>query len=159
MPDFTIRKYDSNDLDQVINLIRLNTPEFFSAKEEPDLFNYLQNETDNYFIVETAGKITGSGGFNFRHSPTVAVIAWDIIHPEFHGTGQGSALVLHRLKLIRGLPEVKEVCVRTSQLAYRFYEKSGFVLREVIKNYWDEGFDLYRMDAKLNELNFMLKGS
>lgn len=40
----TIREYEINDRDAVINLLRLNTPEFFAFDEEADLYNYLDNE-------------------------------------------------------------------------------------------------------------------
>ena len=33
----TIREYDTKDKNEVINLIRLNTPEYFAVDEEEDL--------------------------------------------------------------------------------------------------------------------------
>jgi len=38
--------------------------------------------------------------------------------------------------------------VRTSQFVYGFYEKHGFELKKVVKNYWAQGFDLYDMEYK-----------
>ena len=40
---------------------------------------------------------------------------------------------------------VQTLIVRTSQLVYRFYEKQGFELEKVVKDYWAEGYDLYLM--------------
>ena len=41
---------------------------------------------------------------------------------------------------------VLRITVRTSQLAFGFYEKRGFELKGIEKDYWAEGFDLYRME-------------
>ena len=41
---------------------------------------------------------------------------------------------------------VRRITVRTSQLAFGFYEKRGFELKGIEKDYWAEGFDLYRME-------------
>jgi ribosomal protein S18 acetylase RimI-like enzyme len=35
--------------------------------------------------------------------------------------------------------------VRTSQHAWRFFEKMGFELQKTEKNFWAPGFDLYQM--------------
>ena len=37
----TIREYKSIDKSSVMNLIRLNTPEYFAPEEENDFSNYL----------------------------------------------------------------------------------------------------------------------
>ena len=61
----TIREYETNDKDDVINLIRLNTPEFFAANEEEDLNKYLEVERELYYVLLYDGKIVGCGGINF----------------------------------------------------------------------------------------------
>ncbi|EMR01507.1 hypothetical protein ADICEAN_03364 [Cesiribacter andamanensis AMV16] len=49
--------------------------------------------------------------------------------------------------MLRQHPEVATIVVRTSQLVYRFYEKGGFTLKEVVQEYWAPGFDLYYMEC------------
>jgi hypothetical protein len=44
----TIREYDTKDKNEVINLIRLNTPEYFALDEEEDLNKYLETERELY---------------------------------------------------------------------------------------------------------------
>ena len=120
-----------------------NTPNYFSIDEEGDLINYLENEIEEYFVIELDGRAIGSGGINFFES-VAARLSWDLIHPEFQGLGFGSLLVDFRLKRLEEL-KVAEISVRTSQLVVEFYRKHGFHLNEIVENYWAEGFDLYDM--------------
>jgi ribosomal protein S18 acetylase RimI-like enzyme len=147
-----IRPYASADREKVLELLRLNTPAYFSPDEEKDLIHYLDHHLENYFVVEADNKLLGCGGFNAVDSPQTMRISWDIIHPEHHGKGIGSELTAFRIQQINTIEGVRMIEVRTSQMACRFYEKQGFQLREVIKDYWAEGFDLYRMEYDLRLL-------
>ena len=144
-----IRPYIKDDKEKVLDLLRLNTPRYFHAAEEPDLLAYLDNSADHYFVVEKAGEIIGSGGFNLFPEQKTARISWDIIHPAHHGQGIGKQLTLYRLNEIRNNYEVGLITVRTTQLAYRFYEKLGFGLARTEKDFWAKGFDLYQMHLPL----------
>jgi ribosomal protein S18 acetylase RimI-like enzyme len=144
-PSFTIREYKSTDQEEILNLLRLNTPIYFSLEEEPDLIYYLQHEIDFYFVIEINGMIVGSGGINFNENKTLGKISWDILHPDFQGKKLGSALLKYRIEKLKQVPEVKEIIVRTSQLVYQFYEKNGFQLIEIIEHYWAKNFHLYKM--------------
>jgi ribosomal-protein-alanine N-acetyltransferase len=147
----TIRPYSSSDDQIIIDLFRLNTPKYFAPAEETDLLDYFANYIDHYYVVEIDGKIFGSGGFNISPDDTEGVLSWDIIHPDSQGKGVGTALTKFRIEEIRKLG-IQDIRVRTSQHAYRFYEKMGFALREIVKDYWSEGFDMYDMmtDHKTN---------
>ena len=46
---------------------------------------------------------------------------------------------------------VKTITVRTSQLVYKYYEKFGFQTKEIIKDFWAKGYDLYRMEYAVEE--------
>ena len=54
----------------------------------------------------------------------------------------------HRIEKLRNISSIKKIIVRTSQLVYKFYEKQGFVLLEVKKDYWADGLDMYKMEYK-----------
>lgn len=140
-----IRTYSENDKAEVLELLKLNTPDFFSKDEEQDLIDYLANEIEEYFVVEYAGKIIGCGGINFAEDRTIGKISWDIFHPAYQGKGIGSSLLNHRIEILKSIKSIKAITVRTSQLAYQFYEKLGFELIEVHKDFWAKGFDLYAM--------------
>jgi len=146
-----IRPYTRKDQDELVALLRLNTPAFFHPAEEQELVRYLAQEAQNYFVVEEVGRIVGAGGFNrgFDGGQTVR-ISWDIIHPDFQGRGIGTQLTLYRIDQIKKDPSVKKIVVRTSQLVYVFYQKLGFVLEKTEKDYWAVGFDLYQMQLAIN---------
>ena len=147
-----IRPYIVSDKSVLLDLLRLNTPEFFATEEETDFSTYLDNELDLYYVLEFDGKVVGCGGINFADSNTTAKISWDIFHPNYQGKSLGAKLLYYRLEKIETMNTVTKTMVRTSQLAYKFYEKQGFKLLEISKDYWAEGFDMYLMEyqKKLN---------
>ncbi|HRP88942.1 MAG TPA: N-acetyltransferase [Edaphocola sp.] len=144
----TIRAYKTDDKIAVLNLIRLNTPKYFAPEEEEDLKKYLESKRELYYVLECDEKIVGCGGINFSDDKTIAKISWDIFHPDYQGQSLGTNLLKHRLEIIKSKDNIKKITVRTSQVAFLFYEKNGFELFEIKKNYWAEGFDLYNMEFK-----------
>lgn len=144
----TIREYEPNDLEDIVTLIRLNTPDFFATDEENDLINYLETERELYYVVLYDEIIVGCGGINFSKDKTSAKISWDIFHPDYQGKSLGSKLLKHRIAILNTIDSVQKISVRTSQVAYKFYEKHDFGLFEIIKDYWADGFDLYNMEYK-----------
>ncbi len=144
-----IRSYTSSDKPQLLNLLRLNTPEYFDPGEEKDFVDYLDHELDQYFVYELDSIIVGCGGLNFLKNEKEARISWDMIHPDYQGRGIGRTLTQFRIETAKRNPKVKLIVVRTSQITFPFYEKQGFKLTEVKKDFWAPGFDLYRMEIIL----------
>lgn len=141
-----IREYESTDKVSVLKLLRLNTPKYFSPEEEKDLIYYLENEIEFYYLLELNDEVVGGGGFNFSRDSSNVKISWDIFHPDHQGKSLGSYLLKYRLEKLNEFEKLDKITVRTSQMAYKFYEKSGFKLLEVVKDYWAKGYDLYRME-------------
>lgn len=141
----TIREYRQEDKPIILDLLRRNTPQYFSPEEETDLVHYLDHEIDYYYVLEYEGQLVGCGGINLVEGGATGRISWDILHPSYQGKGLGSILLNHRVQKMKEMPRVKTITVRTSQLVYKFYEKNGFALEEVVKDYWAPGYDLYRM--------------
>ena len=54
----TIRPYTSADYPQIIELFRLNTPEYFSPDEEEGLADYLNNRIQHHYVAEADGRIS-----------------------------------------------------------------------------------------------------
>ncbi len=144
----TIKEYEPKDKNEVINLIRLNTPEYFAIEEEEDLNNYLETERELYYVLLYNQKIVGCGGINFAENNTIGKISWDIFHPDYQGKYLGTKLLKHRIDKLNSINSIQKITVRTSQVAYKFYEKQSFELFEIKKDYWADGFDMYNMKYK-----------
>lgn len=142
----TIREYQPTDKNAVIDLIRQNTPAYFAQEEETDFSNYLDSERELYFVLLFNNKIVGCGGINFTEDKTCGKISWDIIHPQHQGKSLGAQLLKHRIEELKSIESIQKITVRTSQLVYKFYEKQGFTLKEIKKDYWAKGFDMYYME-------------
>ena len=143
-----IRAYTPLDETALLQILKLNTPAYFAETEINDLKAYLNTEVESYFVVELNNQIVGSGGINFLDNYQEARISWDVIDLEYQGCGIGKELLNYRLEILKSMESIKIISVRTSQLVYKFYEKNGFVVKEKIKDYWAEGFDMYTMAYK-----------
>ncbi|HEX8574826.1 MAG TPA: GNAT family N-acetyltransferase [Flavobacterium sp.] len=146
--DIHIRAYTPLDETALLQILKLNIPTYFAETEINDLKVYLNTKVESYFVVELNNQIVGSGGINFLDNYQEARISWDVIDPEYQGRGIGKELLNYRLEILKSMESIKIISVRTSQLVYRFYEKNGFVVKEKIKDYWAEGFDMYTMVCK-----------
>lgn len=143
-----IEFYNPTDKKELVQLLQLNIPTYFDTSEEEEFKDYLETKKEDYFVIKdkSTNQIIGCGGINyfFEEPIPLARISWDVIHPNFQGRGIGKKLLLYRINHIKD-KGIKLIVVRTSQLAYKFYQKAGFELEKVEKNFWAEGFDLYQM--------------
>ena len=65
---------------------------------------------------------------------------------EYQGKSLGAQLLKYRIEILKSIDGIQKITVRTSQLAYKFYEKQGFTLKEIQRDYWAKGFDMYSME-------------
>lgn len=144
-----IRPYLTQDKLILIDLLRMNTPKYFAVDEEKDFIKYLENEIESYFVFEKNHQIVGCGGINLNLEKRIGVISWDMIHPDFQGQKIGSELLIYRIEFLKRAYYLKKIMVRTSQLVYRFYEKHGFELKEIHRDYWAKDLDMYLMEIEL----------
>lgn len=148
-----IRKYTKKDKSKTIELLRLNTPEYFDVSEESDFEEYLDHKVEDYFIYEEDSKIIGAGGINYFPEQKTARISWDMIDPQSQGKGVGKKLTQYRINHLSKNQKIEFITVRTSQLVYLFYEKMGFELEKIEPDFWAKNYDLYQMQMK-NKPNF-----
>jgi len=149
-PILNIRRYLPEDKELVLQLLDLNTPKFFDEAEREDFNHYLEEEIEDYFLVEDANEVLGVGGINYFLEERIARISWDIIKPNAQGKGIGGLLTKHRIRYLNQNNKIDTIVVRTTQLVFKFYEKMGFKLVEIKKDFWADGFDLYQMELDNN---------
>ena len=142
--ELTIRPYINSDKAVLLNILKLNTPKYFSPEEEVDLVYYLDNEIEYYYVIEINSQVVGGGGINFTEDKMTGKISWDLISPDFQGKSLGSALLNYRIERLKEFKGVQQIIVRTSQLVYKFYEKLGFTLFEIVEDYWAKGLDIVK---------------
>lgn len=144
-----IRKYLNSDKPKIIELLRKNTPQYFDSSEEKDFENYLDNEIEDYFVYEINSEIIGAGGINYFTEQKLARISWDMIDPNSQGNGIGKKLTQYRINHLKEKENIELIVVRTTQLVCKFYEKMGFELEKIEKDFWAKGFDLYQMEMNI----------
>ncbi|NUM80743.1 GNAT family N-acetyltransferase [bacterium] len=152
-----IRSYLENDRDALIDIFKLNTPKFFDANEQKDFESYLDEYGGYYFVIEQDGKIAGGGGLKFQNDKKIVRISWDILHPDSQGRGLGSELLKYRLNWlsehIDQHAHLRKIESWTSQVSFKFYEKFGFGLCEIKKNFWGPELNLYLMEKDFTRLS------
>jgi N-acetylglutamate synthase-like GNAT family acetyltransferase len=144
-----IRKFEEKDTHQLLDLVKLHVPASFAETEIQDFENYLNFELEHYFVIQDHELILACGGINFKGTTDQAWLSWDIVHPNFQSKGLGIMLVNHRIELVKRMPQIHTLWVRTSQTASKFYEKKGFKILKLVPDFWAKGFDLVEMKMEM----------
>ncbi len=140
-----IRSYKPKDRSRLVEIFMLNVPKHFARKEVIDLEEYLDKLPETYYSIEVDGVIVGGVGCVVEKDLSGS-ITWIFMHPDFTGQGLGRVAVDHCLTILKKDNRIKVFKARTSQTAFQFFEKMGFLLIRTEKDYWAEGIDLYDME-------------
>jgi ribosomal protein S18 acetylase RimI-like enzyme len=144
-----IRPFKPSDTDPLVEAFNLNVPEYFDPKEVYEFIDYLKIKSDTYVTIEHENQIIGGAGCEIRETDRSGRINWIFIHPDFKGTGQGKKAVEYCLSILQSNPSIEVLIIRTSQLAYAFFEPFGYQVTRTEKDYWGQGLDLYVMERKV----------
>ena len=145
-----IRPYKSSDKPRLLEIFKLNTPEYFDCSEEKDFLEYLEENGDTYLTIEMNKVIVGGIGYYVNESDRSGQITWIFFDPGHSGQGLGRQAVEYCLAILNKDERVERLTVRTSQLAYKFFEKFGYQINRIEKDYWGLGLDLYEMEMAKN---------
>lgn len=141
----TLRSYIPDDAEQLLAIFQKNVPVAFGEHEIADYAAFLPANTDPYFVVEITGQVVGACGYYLIREGSVARICWILADPNLRGSGVGSVLLRHVLSQITRHPDITLIECETSQVAYEFFEKFGFVVQTIKPDHWAPGLDLYFM--------------
>ncbi len=145
-----IRPYKYTDRKELVEIFKLNIPAYFDPKELTDFEEYLEYGSTTYLIIEYENKIVGGAGYDFQEKDNTGRITWIFFHPNCTGLGLGKKMVEHCLSILKLNLTLEKVVVTTSQLAYKIFERFGFILKKTEKDYWGVGLDLYLMELPVN---------
>ncbi len=133
---------------ELIQLFKTNVPKFFDPSEVHDFETYLEDNGSDYFTIEVENKLVGGIGIYINNEEANGGITWIFINPSMSGKGIGKKAVDHCLEILSANHRLKKLVINTSQHAFGFFEKFGFSLVEIKKNYWGKDLDLYKMERK-----------
>jgi len=143
--EIIIRKFKTDDKENLIKVFKNNVPKYFAETEIDDYEEYINGKVQDYYVATLNNTIIAAGGINYDKERQLAKISWDIVDIPYQKQGIGTLLLKHRLEVISNKKDIKSIIVRTSQHAYEFYQKMGFKLLERHKDYWAKDFDMYKM--------------
>lgn len=146
-----IRPYRTEDKISLIEIFKRNIPQYFDPTELKGFEEYIDQFGDTYLTVEENGLIIGGTGYQISNEKTVGSITWIFFLPDKTGKGIGKKAVEHCLTILKSNPNIQTVTVRTSQLVYPFFEKLGFRLINIEKDYWAPGLDLCLMSMDCSD--------
>jgi ribosomal protein S18 acetylase RimI-like enzyme len=149
-----IRKLTANDKEKIRSILtdtkHFNDDEIKVAVELIDIYLNDAKQTDYIIYVFENDDKTAAGYICYGKRPLTDWtydLYWIAVDPNIHGKGIGSALVRHMesdLKSGGG----KIILIETSGKAEyenerKFYEKNGYGVQTIIKDFYRAGDDLY----------------
>ena len=141
----SVRIASPKDLNCLIEIFTLNIPKYFHEKELIDFKKYFNSKNiENYFVIISKGKILGAAGYAYENKET-ANICWVFVDPSYHNNGFGTKLVNHCMDILKTNEKVNTIQLECSNITYKFYEKLGFKIKYIKKEYWLNKDDLYFM--------------
>lgn len=145
--DIQLRKFLLSDLKSIVEIEKSSfTTDVYSKKKFENLY---KKHSDNFIVAKISNKIIGyiiaHDGGGFVDFDSVAV------DKKYRRLGVGRLLVnfmLNRFKQ-KSLKKASLEVRTTNKTAVSFYKNSGFKIARIIKNYYKDGKDVYRMEKKL----------
>ena len=133
-----------------------NVPKFFTLEEieqYKDWLNYLETLPEVpgklppsiYYVVLLGTEVIGCGGFGYDETTHQATLAWGLVHNSYHKQYIGSKLLAFRLDKIAALNPAAEILLDTTQHAYPFFERHGFVIQKFTPDSYAIGMHRYDM--------------
>jgi ribosomal-protein-alanine N-acetyltransferase len=150
-----IRLYQAEDKKTCIELFKGNMPKYFAISELPEFELWLDAwerkkmqhrdpAVEQYFVIEVMNEVVGCGGYTKVNNDEIT-LTWGMISQSMHGKGIGKTLLQYRLGIVKSLFPNASVILDTTQLSYVFFERLGFKITGIIKDFYGQGLDRYDM--------------
>lgn len=151
-----LRKYTKFDYSSCLFIFRSNVPKYFTVEEFADFERFLiklenGGEVVEFYVIVHNKRVVACGGFGDKHANGVYSFAWGMVHREFHKMGFGTLLFKHRISELRKINPSYPLELDTTQHSYRFYEKMGFRLVRVTKDFYTTGMHRFDMVYELEK--------
>lgn len=145
-----VRDYRAGDRGACLAVFDSNVPRFFSRGERPQFASFLDRLPGPYLVLaRAAGEIVACGGAALEAGGRTASLCWGMVRADLHGTGLGRLLLEKRIERVRTISCVELLRLDTSQHTRGFYERFGFVTREIVENGYDACLDRCEMTLDL----------
>lgn len=149
---FSIARYRADlHRDACVDVFDSNVPDYFLPSERAQFEAFLDDLPGPYFIGESGGRVVACGGIALSDEGGRADLCWGMVHRSLHRRGLGRRLTRHRVEEARGLPEVRQIALQTSQHTKDFYRSLGFEVVEVDPDGFGEGMDRLHMRLDLEK--------
>jgi ribosomal-protein-alanine acetyltransferase len=142
-----IRRVQANDIFPVITLAYDTLPERYN----PSIFNQFYESFPEGFLVAFHQQTLVGFLIGIKTTKNTARILMLSVHNNNRKQGIGSALLNQFLSKMKN-HQIKQVELEmrtTNQGALEFYIKQGFILREKLQHFYQNGEDAYSMSKEL----------
>jgi ribosomal-protein-alanine N-acetyltransferase len=149
---FSIRLLRLSDLDRILQIEHAS---FGKDAYDRNLFADFYHKCGELFLVAVRGRnvcgymVTCTGGRSPSGRAELISVAVD---PKHRGKGIASALMDSTLRRLRrrGIERFALTVKVTNRVAIRFYKGYGFNKSRIVRRYYEDGADAFRMATYLN---------
>jgi ribosomal-protein-alanine N-acetyltransferase len=156
-----ILDYNGSHRQSCVDMFLSNTPSFFAPVEQPLFESWLDDLEKgrqrkdaviyNYVLFEDQLPVA-SGGFYVGALDHKARMAWGMVHRAHHRRGLGREFLNFRIRRIRQMFPYSLIALDTTQFSFGFYEKQGFVVTGITKDFYAPGMDRYDMEFRADNI-------
>jgi ribosomal-protein-alanine N-acetyltransferase len=142
-----IRRVQATDIFPIIDLAYDTLPERYN----PSIFNQFYESFPEGFLVALKNQSLIGFLIGIKTTTNTARILMLSVHDNNRKQGIGSALLSQFLSEMKNHQVTQiELEVRTTNHgALEFYKKQGFILRDTLRQFYQNGEDAYSMNKKL----------
>ena len=146
----SIRDYHPSDHSDCLAAFHTNVPHYFALAEIAQYEQWLDElekpqDDSFYYVLLTADKLIGAGGFGYDAALNQVILAWGFIAQPYHKKGFGKQLFEYRLEKINQLYPQIPIALDTTQFSYPFFQKYDFEIERFTKDGYAPGMDRYDM--------------